>query len=144
MTMTVQVNGQMLAFNQVCEALPGDTLELRQAGDLFAASSPITLQKAPDGATPTIDGRTLSGFSEPGLYRFKVAFANDLWRWVDVFVFEPTVLDLVDSAQSGLSTRSDAERRLVLRGLAQHPTERCDGSRKAITERGVNLGVFGA
>lgn len=145
--MQVLINGNTIPGDFVTAVLVGsETLHVHPAGELFIPDA-VTIDRAPDGASPTVTDGILSGFSKPGEYRFKVQFLSGRWRWIDVFCFEPSVLDLVPAMQSsGSSTlRSEHERRMVLRSLAQSRTERADGTKLGITANDrLNLAVHGA
>jgi|GEM_PF-4870785 len=107
-TFRIICNDDLTPAGIVAALLVGEMLTVRvdfgEAGDIALASSPLEAGAAPNGAEVTIDGATVVGFSMPGLYRFKISFATGQWRWLDVFVFESRVLDLVPAAASGSSS----------------------------------------
>jgi hypothetical protein len=94
------------------------------------------------GGTITCDGGTVSGntvtFAVPG--RFTVTHAGGKFA---VLAYEPAALDLVPLTQTSGAigvTRSEHDRRLVLRALATHST--CDGTALDLTH--LPLQRFGA
>jgi hypothetical protein len=147
-TFRLLCNNDVTGAGAVAALLVGESLEVRvdfgEPGDLALASTdPVVLGTVPEGATVTISGGLVTGFTKPGLYKFKCTFVTGQFRWLEVFVFEARVLDLVPQTSSGSSSdRSPAERRRVIRALAQHP-QRADGTWAALTGGGLNIAMFG-
>lgn len=153
-----------IAAGQILDVFPGESLEVRAINvPLLPAARALTKEqiaagevpqtntveivKSPTGANVTIDGRTIS-VDKPGHYLFKVNFLTERWRHLELFCFEPAVMDLVRETVSGRSDgRTFAERRQVLYYIATDPVARADGTLAGIREtaqRTSGLQRFGA
>jgi hypothetical protein len=112
-------------------------VDFGEPGDVALAAEPLEAARAPEHAELVVTGSSVTGFTKPGAYQLKVTFVTGQFRWLDVFVFEARCLELV-SAERPL-----AERRQVLRNLAQDPARRV-GTFASLTGAGLNLAPFGA